>query len=364
MGCLPAAGRSIRSATIRRMRAPALACALALVPSLARAHGAPPVSEQIVLRGAELLVPTHYWGVFFGTETTPWRWICEEAINKDQSRAWALTLDGTYHVTDYAGLTSSRDGGCTWIESTGDIASRSTSAVVADPVDGKRAWATTNEGASAPWNALFTTPDDGLTWTPVLMGDEFFRSPVLSSDGKTIYVAGTSRAAGAPSVTLHVSKDGGATFASVPIAFSLNGAAQSDLEPLAVDPSDPGTVWLAVRAGAMQVLLQATNHGAAPTERFRLQATIGGIGFDPLNHAVLVPVAPLGGATLAGGFMRSVAGAPFAPFSNLHAAQCVLINGATIYACSSEFPPDSMAIGRSDDGGAHFTKVFRYDETV
>src|SRR2546421_104347 len=93
-----------------------------LAPSLAGAHGGLPISESIVERDGQLVVPTKYWGVFLGADGGPWRWICEEAINKRQDRHWILTGDGTYHVNDYAGITSSRDGGCTWIAATGPLA--------------------------------------------------------------------------------------------------------------------------------------------------------------------------------------------------------------------------------------------------
>src|SRR5262249_45990177 len=131
----------------------------------------------------------------------PWRWICEEAIgypdkvNTKRDRRWALSSDGTYHVTDNTGIDSSRDGGCTWGAATGEIATLPTSTVVADPVDGKRAWATTegsipSDGGVLPHGALFTTPDDGVTWTKVLEADEYFNGVALSTDGKTLYVVG------------------------------------------------------------------------------------------------------------------------------------------------------------------------------
>ena len=339
-----------------------------LPPSLVSAHGGLPVSEVIVRRGDRLLVPTLYWGVFFGQDPAagggPWRWICEEAINMQQARKWALGAGGTYHVTDYSGITSSRDGGCTWVAATGEIATRSTAGLVADPSDGKRAWAATDQGASAPWNALFTTADDGLTWTPVMQADEYLKGPAISADGQTIYLTGLSRPAGARVVTLHVSRDGGKSFTDTPIQFSVDGAPQTTIEPLAVDPRDPSVAWLAVRAGGIQELVKATGYGMELLEQFRLPAAIGGVSFDRKRDAVLVPVAPLGGGTLEAGLMRSVGGGVFKPFSDLSRAQCVFPDGDVIYACSWNFLPDNKAVARSDDGGAHFTRVFQYADTA
>lgn len=343
-----------------RRRTPLLLLLAALWAQPAFGHGAPPVSQFIVKRGPQLLVPTLYWGVFLGSDGGPWRWICEDAINKDQQRRWALCGNGTYHVTDYAGITSSRDGGCTWVAATGEIATRATSGLLPDPVDGKRAWATTNQGMDAPWNGLFVTTDDGLGWTPVLTGDEYFRGPAISRDGQALYVIGVARTGSPPAVTLHTSRDGGKRFTAV----VLSGSPPTDVEPLAVDPSDAATVYLVYRYGAEQALVRAASQGAQLSEAFRLPAVIGGVAFDEARKAVLVPVTPLGDNVLQGGLMRSVNGGPFAPFSDLTRAQCVFPDGDVIYACSSSFAPDRKAIARSDDGGAHFTKVFNYDETV
>ena len=123
---------------------------LIALPSLAMAHGGLPISQAIIPRDGQLVVPTRFWGVFLGSEERPWRWICEEAINRQQARKWALTGDGTYHVTDYLGMTSSRDSGCTWVPSTGEIALRPTSWVVADPAVPGRAFATTDAGVLLP----------------------------------------------------------------------------------------------------------------------------------------------------------------------------------------------------------------------
>src|SRR5262245_52971036 len=125
-----------------------LAFLLLLFPSLTHAHGGLPIPQQLMFEDDTLILPTQYWGLFLGTDGGQWRWICEEAINQRQSRLWAYAKSGAFHVTDYAGITSSTDRGCTWVQSTGEIQLRSTSLVVADPVEPSRAWATTDQGTS------------------------------------------------------------------------------------------------------------------------------------------------------------------------------------------------------------------------
>ncbi len=344
------------------MRRLALACVL-LLPSTVLGHGGPPMSEQIVMRGAQLVVPTYFWGVFLGTDGGPWRWICEEVINQDQARLWAMAGDGTYHVTDYQGVTSSRDGGCTWVAATGEIASRTTVGLVADPANEKRAWAVTSEGKHVPWNALFRTDDDGVTWTPAMQADEYLTGPALSPDGRTIYVVGVARTGSA--LTLHVSQNGGMSFTDSPLVITVDGMATSVVEPLAVDASDPSIAYVRVRTDfAGQLLFKGTNYGAAWSEQFRLDGVINNVAFDAPRKAVLVAVGPSQTGAPKAGLMRSVNGGSFSAFSDLSRAQCVTVSGDKVYACSWNFAPDQKAVARSDDGGEHFQKVFQYVETV
>src|SRR5947208_1234631 len=121
------------------MRSELFAFAL-LLAAPAAAHNGLPVTRQILFDGDRLIIPTSGEGVYVGPEGGPFKWICEEAINSQIYRVWARAGNGTLHVTDVTGVTTSRDGGCTWIHATGDIARHETTSIVADPIDPKRAW--------------------------------------------------------------------------------------------------------------------------------------------------------------------------------------------------------------------------------
>src|SRR5437867_2218279 len=82
-----------------------------LFPSLAVAHGGLPISEGIVFRGDVLVVPTKFWGVFFGRDGGPWRWICEEAID-EYLYGVALSADGqTLYTVGHGRPPPPPDGG-------------------------------------------------------------------------------------------------------------------------------------------------------------------------------------------------------------------------------------------------------------
>src|SRR4051812_40331815 len=75
------------------------------LPAVSPGHGSLPISQEIMWRGDTMLVPAAYWGLFIGTDGGPWQWICEEAMNANQSRQMAFVSDGTLYATDRLGVT-------------------------------------------------------------------------------------------------------------------------------------------------------------------------------------------------------------------------------------------------------------------
>jgi hypothetical protein len=355
-----------------------------LWPSAAQAHGGLPISSGILRQGETMYVPVVFWGLWIGSDKGPWTWICEEEMNSDRLRRYALTTDGSFFVTDNRGVTLSTDHGCTWTPAAGEIATLRTSDIAADLSDGATAWVTTNDvestdGGNVADNALFVTRDHGATFTRVAALDgngRRFESLKLGSS--VIYV--TSTALAPPySVTVHQSRDGGSSFTAHALTYTVDGAAPYAADLLALDPRDPDGVWIrgfySVPGDGgidvpLQVLLRSADAGATATEVWRMVGEttpsgatrgIDGVAVDGPHARVFVATAQ---GLLAGDDAGGPATVTLAPTGGLSIAQCVEVHGDAIYVCSSNYAPDLKALARSDDGGKSFVQVLSYQNTV
>ncbi|HEX8952623.1 MAG TPA: hypothetical protein VF945_12295, partial [Polyangia bacterium] len=293
------------------MRRALVAATLACASSLAYAHGGLPVSQHILRQGGadQMFVPVVFWGLWVGQPDGRWKWICEEVINQNRYRRFALSTDGAFYTTDVKGVTLSTDHGCTWTAAAGDLANLRATDVDVDPVDGATAYAATGDGGTllpdggvvAAANAVYVTHDHGATWTPLAglaaQSARLFTSVrVAPSSGLLVYA--TSSAAGAPaSPALHRSTDAGASFATTPLGYLVDGVAPHTLELLAIDPRSSDVVWARaiaeVPSGSTTVtrhaLLRSSDGGATWSEEYKLDAVtessgqtrgIDGVAFD------------------------------------------------------------------------------------
>ncbi|HEX6839473.1 MAG TPA: sialidase family protein [Polyangia bacterium] len=374
-------------------RALVVAAALVCAPSLARAHGGLPISQHILRQngGDQMFVPVVFWGLWVSQPDGRWKWICEELINQNRTRRFALSTDGTFYTTDIKGLTQSTDNGCTWKPAGGDIANLHTTDVDVDPVDGATAYATTGDGGTvlpdggiiAANNAVYATHDHGATWTPLAglaaQSSRLFTSVrVAPSSGMILYA--TSNNQSSPySPALHRSTDGGANFSTATLSYMLDGVAPHTLELLAIDPRNSNVVWARAIAevpeGSTSVtrhgLIRSSDGGMTWSELYKLDATndasgapnrgIDGVAFDGAQNRTYVATRT---GLLAGSDDGSVTVPTLAPTGTLQQTQCVDVHGGALYACSSQFQPDNAAIARSTDNGQTFTSVLNYVDTL
>jgi hypothetical protein len=368
------------------------ATTLLFASSLAQAHGGLPVSSHILRQnsGEQMFVPVVFWGLWVSQPDGRWKWICEELINQNRFRKFALSTDGAFYTTDVKGLTLSTDHGCTWTAATGALAQLHTTDVDVDPVDGLTAYVATGDGGTvlpdggieAATNAVYVTHDHGANWTALsglaAESASLFQSVrVAPSSGLVLYV--TSAAQSPPfAPTIRRSADAGTSFNSNPLTYMLDGVAPHALEVLAVDPRDANIVWARAIAeiptGSDSVtrhaLLRSADGGATWSEEYKLDATteasgqtrgIDGIAFDTAAHRVYVATRT---GLLAGDDAGTTTVPTLAPTGTLAQTQCVDVHGGAVYACSSQFPPDNAAVAISSDGAQTFKSVLNYVDTV
>jgi len=362
-----------------------------LASAVAGAHGGLPVSESILRKPGDqrIFMPVVFWGIWVGAPGQPWKWICEEEINGFRTRKLALSTDGTFYATDNHGLTISNDEGCTWTAFQGELTTKRITDVVAHPTDGATAFCTSaDSGPPAPDggvlpgdNALYVTHDHGATFNRVpglaaQSGRLFQGVRVAPSNPQVIYVTSVQGGA-ALSPQLHRSDDGGLNFTTMTVGYTLKGAVPSTLEPFAVDPRNPQTVYLRASVTAIdgdgssiarQALLRSTDGGVTLVEALTIDGQItpsglskgiDGMTVDASSGRVYV-------ATSQGVFAADDPGAgalALSPTGNLSQAQCVDVHGGQLLVCSNNYAPDNAALATSSDNGASFQSVFRYFDT-
>src|SRR5688572_24419433 len=97
---------------------------LGLVPRSVHAHGGLPSSHQI-LRNPQTdtyYVNVLYWGIWVGKPGGPWKVLCEEDINGNRLRRIGVSADGVIYATDLQGVTVASDRGCSFKQTTGELA--------------------------------------------------------------------------------------------------------------------------------------------------------------------------------------------------------------------------------------------------
>ena len=354
------------------MLAALLATATAAWPTRAHAHGGLPISQQILFAAGTapsasdpMLVPTPYWGIFVGSESGPWRWICDEAINpNNQQRRVALGSDGTVlYATDQVGLTVSTDSGCSWAAvaapmSMLDVVSVVTDASAALP---KRVLVLANSSADATKTGLWQSDDAGASWKLLRgLGEALPGGLAVSLDGKLLAIMALSRTV-PRQATLHYSKDGGATFASRALtvqAADLNGETLIDLTPLWFDTDAGQSGALYLRAGTstghMLFRLAAVDAGD-PARTLAVPTTLYSVTRDPQSHALL--------AATAQGIYRQAADQSWSLQKAVSSAQCLSPRGDKLFVCAWNYTPDMAAVARLEDTQQRAVKLFQYHET-
>ena len=199
----------------------------------------------------------------------------------------AVGGSGVHGVGGNTGIWKSTDGGLSWTNTTTAITTfEQFSDVEMEPTDPQTLYAAVGSFSGSAVNDVYKTTDGGATWSvagnfPRGVADGRISVAVAPTDPQTLYalISGSGQAGTTLGhlVAVEKSTDGGATWAALPNTPNLGNGWYG--LPLAVDPSDPNTVFAS--SGGAEIV-ESVNGGQS---WFTLQVGAGGTGPHSDHHA-------------------------------------------------------------------------------
>ena len=200
----------------------------------------------------------------------------------------AVGGSGTHGLAGNTGIWRSMDGGATWTDTTATISTTASfSDMEIDPTQPETLYAAVGSFRGSSVNGVYKSTDGGNTWSvagnfPVDVRDGRITVAIAPSDPQTLYVSVSASGLGGSSfgrlLEVLKSTDGGNTWTALPNTPDLGGNGWYGL-PLAVDPSDPNTLYAS--AGGNPIV--ESNNGGITW--FSLVVGADGNGPHPDHHA-------------------------------------------------------------------------------
>jgi len=241
--------------------------ALLARPTPARANGAFPASDAVLLPAdhpLQIALATNFGLIISDDGGTSWQWTCERP---ETSMAAFYSIgappgDRLYARSD-AGLAMSDDVSCSWHLAGGALATALVSDYFPDPTDATHVLAIAgprSDGGVVGADSVFESVDGGDTFaaTPLFVapsGDQLLGVEIARADPRVIYLA---LAAPGPQPLIARSDDGGAQWMTFDAGADL-GAASARI--IAVDPADAHVVYLRVSAAGVERLAVSRDGG-------------------------------------------------------------------------------------------------------
>lgn len=344
-------------------------------PGTAQANGRPPLSVKLEFRPGsttDILVGVTFGLMVTDDDAVTWRWICESAVGFqgtfDPDYEYAAT--GTIFATTFDGLRYTRDK-CTWSGVPAPLGNWLVTSVAIGP-DG-----TVYAGAADPvlGSGIFRSTDDGASFQPTgnlnQSFDWFDTIEVAPGDPQRIYVTGYKLDGANPrQKLLFRSLDGGASWQPLPTSAFV-GTDLSDLQVMAIDPSNPDVVYVKMTFSArtLQEALFRTANGSRPTNIGGPQWTRVLTVPANINAVVVRDSGEVWATTRTVGTYRSTdGGMTFAQVDGLtYEGSCLVERPGdrSLWMCANNLPPDLMAVGRSETGAVGtWTPRLRYADMV
>jgi hypothetical protein len=330
----------------------------------ARADGAFPDSLSILTPAQlpnETLLATNFGLVMSFDRDQTWIWSCEQPLNSfgilyqmgppPKNRIFAIA----------AGLIYSDDSSCTWTAAGGAATAAD---AFADPTNPNRVLAvvTSTVGDAGAVYTVVESSDAGTTFPQLrytaAAGDHITGVEISRSDPQTVYLTLTSGTAYTPKVA--VTNDGGISWTLHDLTTSLPAGTYS-IRLVAVDPTNPQTLFLRIGSTGSQSLAVSQNGGASATTPLTFPAGAFNV-FTRLDSGSLIAGGVVGTANVA---YRSVNGGtsfdplPAVPFT----FNGLSARGTRLYA-ALENMTDLYAIETSDDEGMSWQPLMRFNQDV
>jgi hypothetical protein len=365
---------------VRRTTALAL-LAIAASAGAAWANGRPPATVGVHTRpgsSQDIYIAATFGLLISHDDGCSFRWVCEQNIGYGGTfdPKYAIARDGTIYATTFDGLRISRDGGCSFTtamaKGDGDVQLGGVwvDAIDLGPTDD--VWIGTAE--SGGYNDVYHSTDAGKTFVPMGLRSAtiWWKSlRVAATDGDRVYVSGYQVAAPSnviletapqprphgPAAFVYRTDDGGAGWAPQPLDGVITATTPVVLVE-AVDPLDADVVYL-------------RSLGANPPNGDRLYRSIDAgatwnevlVTTEPIRDVVIAQDRRVLVALTSSGILASTDGVVFAPLANQPQAACLAErDDGTLLACGTNWEPDFMSVGRSNDHAMTWNKIFRFSE--
>jgi MYXO-CTERM domain-containing protein len=352
-----------------------LLVAAIMLPAPARADGAFPDSEQVLLpalRPSEIVLSTNFGLIFTGDAAASWEWTCETPLTAN-GRMYQLGIAppaggvtaARIVASSLWGAVYSDDGACRWGDATGDVAQVTVTDVFVDRADPRRVFALGSDDGSSggtPGEAAYASIDGGASFAPAMFrappGGRLWGVENAASDPATIYIALESSA---DQPSLARSSDGGAHWDIIDLGPAL-GPSRAGI--IAVDPTAPATIYLRVSTASDDRVAISRDGGARWTTPIVLPGALS--AFLRRSDGTLL-VAGITGDGHAWGARSRDGGATFddwpsAPHALPHVRGLAERDGL-LYAAADSVA-DGYALGISSDGGDTWRPILTYGQVT
>jgi hypothetical protein len=346
----------------RGIRAAALAAVAVATPARARADGAFPAGEAVIVpadRPQELILVTNFGLVISEDGGLTWSWSCEQEANALGTfyQLGPAPRRRLYTVANHQ-VVYSDDVGCSWQVAGGLLAGEAVTDVFPDPTSADRVVAI---GIANGLASVFESADGGATFGSTLYeaqgGDAVNGVEIARADPGIVYLALMSTD---QSPKLVRTADGGAHWVVSDLSADLG---PGSLRIIAVDPADANTVllrWSSAVDGS-EAIAVTRDGGATATKPLAIPNYFTSFARMPDGTLILSAMAAVSPANVPTLYLSRDGGASFEENAAVPGVLALAERDGILYAATDNVA-DGYALGASSDQGVTWQPMVRFDQ--